>query len=210
MSYKIILDSSGELPEELKSDPRFENVPLTLIVGDETIVDDESFNQREYLQKVAVCSECAKSACPSPERYMESYETDAQDVYVITLSSKLSGSYNSACLGKHLYEDNKGAKNIYVIDSESASVGETQIALKIVEYYEQGKTFEEICPLIDKYRAEGKCKGIVNYDKLEEYRDFGGIRLEDDLIVTETGSKVVGDKQIPIKVEDVEAIVGQM
>ena len=64
--------------------------------------------------------------------------------------------------------------------------------------------------LIDKYRAEGKCKGIVNYDKLEEYRDFGGIRLEDDLIVTETGSKVVGDKQIPIKVEDVEAIVGQM
>ena len=64
--------------------------------------------------------------------------------------------------------------------------------------------------LIDKYRAEGKYKGIVNYDKLEEYRDFGGIRLEDDLIVTETGSKVVGDKQIPIKVEEVEAIVGQM
>ena len=49
----------------------------------------------------------------------------------------------------------------------------------------------------------------VNYDKLEEYRDFGGIRLEDDLIVTETGSKVIGSKQIPITVEDVEAIVGQ-
>ena len=63
--------------------------------------------------------------------------------------------------------------------------------------------------LIDKYKAEGKCKGIVNYDKLEEYRDFGGIRLEDDLVVTETGSKVIGDKQIPITVEDVEAIVGQ-
>ena len=63
--------------------------------------------------------------------------------------------------------------------------------------------------LIDKYKAEGKCKGIVNYDKLEEYRDFGGIRLEDDLIVTETGSKQIGSKQIPITVEDVEAIVGQ-
>lgn len=171
MSYKIILDSSGELPVELKSDPRFENVPLTLIVGDETIVDDESFNQREYLQKVAACSECAKSACPSPERYMESYETDAQDVYVITLSSKLSGSYNSACLGKHLYEDNKGAKNIYVIDSESASVGETQIALKIVEYYEQGKTFEEICPLIDKYRDEMKTYFVL--DNLETLRKNG-------------------------------------
>lgn len=63
--------------------------------------------------------------------------------------------------------------------------------------------------LIDKYKAEGKCKGIVNYDKLEEYRDFGGIRLEDDLVVTETGSKQIGSKQIPITVEDVEAIVGR-
>ena len=63
--------------------------------------------------------------------------------------------------------------------------------------------------LIDKYRAEGKCKGIVNYEKLESYRDFGGIRLEDDLIVTDTGAKIVGDRTIPITVEDVEAIVGR-
>ena len=63
--------------------------------------------------------------------------------------------------------------------------------------------------LIDKYKAEGKCQGIVNYDKLEEYRDCGGIRLEDDMIVTATGSKQIGSKQIPITVEDVEAMVGQ-
>ena len=62
--------------------------------------------------------------------------------------------------------------------------------------------------LIDKYKAEGKCQGIVNYDKLEQYRDFGGIRLEDDMIVTATGSKQIGSKQIPITVEDVEAMVG--
>ncbi len=62
--------------------------------------------------------------------------------------------------------------------------------------------------LIDKYKAEGKCKGIVNYDKLEQYRDFGGIRLEDDMIVTATGSKQIGSKQIPITVEDVEALLG--
>ena len=62
---------------------------------------------------------------------------------------------------------------------------------------------------MDKYRAEGKCKGIVNYEKLESYRDFGGIRLEDDLIVTDTGAKIVGDRTIPITVEDVEAIVGR-
>jgi Xaa-Pro aminopeptidase len=57
--------------------------------------------------------------------------------------------------------------------------------------------------------AEGKYRGIVNYEKLKEYRDFGGIRLEDDLLVTKTGCKIIGDKTIPITVEDVEAIVGQ-
>jgi Xaa-Pro aminopeptidase len=63
--------------------------------------------------------------------------------------------------------------------------------------------------LIDKLEAEGKYKGIVNYEKLKEYRDFGGIRLEDDLVVTETSGRVIGNKQIPITVEDVEAIVGK-
>ena len=66
-----------------------------------------------------------------------------------------------------------------------------------------------VSDLIDKYKAEGKCKGIVNYDKLEQYRDFGGIRLEDDMVVTETGSyRIGGDKMIPITIEDVEAVVG--
>ena len=49
----------------------------------------------------------------------------------------------------------------------------------------------------------------MNYEILKEYRDFGGIRLEDDLVVTETSGRVIGDKQIPITVEDVEAIVGK-
>lgn len=189
MSYKIVLDSSGELPENLKKDPRFESVPLTLIVGGETIIDDDTFNQKEYLQKVAACSECAKSACPSPEKYMEAYETEADDVYVITLSSKLSGSYNSACLGKHLYEESRGAKNIYVIDSESASVGESQIALMIVDLYEQGKTFGEICPLIEKYRDEMKTYFVL--DNLETLRKNGRLTRAKAVIASTLSIKPV-------------------
>ena len=73
MSYKIILDSCGELPAEYKADARFENVPLGLEVGDYQIMDDENFNQKEFLAKVAACPTCPKSSCPSPERYMEAY-----------------------------------------------------------------------------------------------------------------------------------------
>ena len=54
--------------------------------------------------------------------------------------------------------------------------------------------------LIDKCRAEGKYKGIVDYDALEAYRDFGGIRIEDDILVTESGSRIIGDRKIPVTV----------
>ena len=63
--------------------------------------------------------------------------------------------------------------------------------------------------LIDKCRAEGLYKGIVDYDALEAYRDFGGIRIEDDILVTETGSRMLGDKKIPVTVEELEAVVGR-
>ena len=63
--------------------------------------------------------------------------------------------------------------------------------------------------LIDKSKAEGLYKGIVNYDLLEEYRDFGGIRIEDDILVTAEGGRIIGDKHIPSSVEELEAVVGK-
>lgn len=63
--------------------------------------------------------------------------------------------------------------------------------------------------LIDKSRAEKRYGGIVNYDMLSTYANFGGIRIEDDVIVTESGNKIIGDKKIPITVEELEAVVGK-
>ena len=63
--------------------------------------------------------------------------------------------------------------------------------------------------LIDKCRAEGLYRGIVNYEALDDYRDFGGIRIEDDILVTESGSRMLGDKKIPVTVEELEAVVGR-
>ena len=63
--------------------------------------------------------------------------------------------------------------------------------------------------LIDKCRAEGLYKGVVDYDALEAYRDFGGIRIEDDLLVTETGCRMLGDRKIPVTIDELEAVVGR-
>lgn len=154
MSYKIAIDSCGELLNEWKDDERIESVPLTLMVGGESIIDDETFDQKDFLKKVAACLECPKSACPSPERYMKAYECEADHIYAVTLSSELSGSYNSAVLGKCLFlEDNPG-KKIHVFNSKSASGGESLIAMKIVECEEKGLSFEEVIETVDKYIEE--------------------------------------------------------
>lgn len=154
MSYKIAIDSCGELLNEWKDDERIESIPLTLMVGGESIIDDETFDQKDFLKKVAACLECPKSACPSPERYMKAYECEADHIYAVTLSSELSGSYNSAVLGKSLFlEDNPG-KKIHVFNSKSASGGESLIAMKIVECEEKGLSFEEVIETVDKYIEE--------------------------------------------------------
>lgn len=171
MSYKIVVDSCCELPEKYKKDSRFEIIPLGLEVGDYQIMDDENFDQKEFLAKVAAYSGCPKSSCPSPERYRESYHCDADNIYVVTLSSKLSGSHNSAVLGKSLYHEKYGDKNIYICDSESASCGETQIALRAMELEESGYSFDEIVKILEVFRDEMSTYFVL--DNLETLRKNG-------------------------------------
>lgn len=79
---------------------------------------------------------------------------DAEHVYAVTLSAELSGSYNSAVLGKNLYEEEYGEKDIYVFNSRSASVGETLIGLKIAECEEKGMSFQEVIETVESYIEE--------------------------------------------------------
>lgn len=150
MRYKIIIDSCGELLDEWKKDECFESIPLTLMVGAEQIIDDETFDQADFLAKVAASKEAVKSACPAPESYMEAY-SKADDIYVVTLSAELSGSYNSAVLGKNLYEEENGTKNIHVVNSRGAATTQVLIARKLNEYASQGMPFEEVVDKIEEY-----------------------------------------------------------
>lgn len=171
MSYKIVVDSCCELPEELLADPRFERVPLGIEVGEYRIEDDENFNQLEFLRKVAEYPGCPKSSCPSPERYMEAYHAEADHIYAVTLSSHLSGSYNSARLGINLFHEKYGDKQIHVFDSESASCGETQIALKIMELEEAGCSFDTIVKKTEEFRDALNTYFVL--DNLETLRKNG-------------------------------------
>lgn len=161
MSYKIVVDSCCDLPEEKRRDPHFQVVPLTLIVDDHHIIDDETFDQADFLRRVRESPNCPRSSCPSPESYRNAYEGE-DDIYVVTLSGNLSGSYNSAVQGKLLYEEDNKTKNIFIVDSCSASSGEVQIALLAQELAESGLSFAQVCERLTEYRL-----GMHTYFVLE-------------------------------------------
>ena len=171
MSYKVVIDSCGELLDEWKQDPRFESVALTLSVDGVNIIDDETFDQADFLKRVAECPECPKSACPSPERYMRAFDCEAEHVYVVTLSAELSGSYNSAVLGKNLLQEDHPDRQIHIFNSKSASVGQTLIAMKIQECEEAGLPFEQVIETVDAYIEQQHTFFVL--DNLETLRKNG-------------------------------------
>ena len=150
MSFHIVCDSCTDLTEEDLKKGCYTLVPLTLLVDGEEIIDDETFDQADFLAKVAASKESVKSACPAPESYMEAY-SKADDIYVVTLSAELSGSYNSAVLGKNIYESENGTKNIHVVNSRGAATTQVLIARNLNEYASQGMPFEEVVDKIEEY-----------------------------------------------------------
>ncbi len=172
MSYKIIGDSCTDLTEEQRKDPHFQIIPLTLQVGDTHVIDDETFDQKTFLELVKACPECPKTACPSPEAFKKAYEGDADPVFVVTLSEHLSGSYGSAVLGKDLYEEEHGKdKNIFVISSDSASPGQVNIAMFLQERCEAGVPFEQIVEEVKSFRDTMKTYFVL--ESLDALRKNG-------------------------------------
>jgi DegV family protein with EDD domain len=189
MSYKVVVDSCGELTEEMRASGNFVNVPLQLSIDGNTIVDDETFDQKAFLKAVAESSECPRSSCPSPEAYMDQYRCDAQRVYVVTLSAELSGSYNSAVLGKNLYEEEFGEKQIYVFNSRSASVGETLVALKIRECEEAGMSFEDVIRTVEEYIGSQHTYFVL--ESLESLRKNGRLTGMKAIVATALNIKPI-------------------
>lgn len=188
MPYRIIGDSCTDLTAELKQDKNISLVPLTLIVDDVPIEDDETFNQRDFLDRVKKSHSCPKSACPSPEDYMKEFKHEG-DIYVVTLSSNLSGSYNSAMLAKKMYLEENPTKNIEIIDSRSASVGQTLIVMKIKELIEKGDTFNLVKDKVNAFRDSLKTKFVL--ESLETLRKNGRLNTIQAIICSALNIKPV-------------------
>ena len=177
MSYRIIVDSCGELTDEMKKSGMYKSAPLSMEVNGTHVADDNTFDQARFLRLVAESPHCPRSSCPCPEEYMSFYDCGADRVYVVTLSSELSGSYNSAELGRKLFEEEHSDKKIYVFNSRSASVGETLIAMKIRECEERGMDFEEVKECVESYiKGQNTYFVLENLDTLRKNGRLTGIK----------------------------------
>ena len=151
---RLIVDSCCDLTPALREQLRAEVAPLKVTVaGGAEYLDDGTADVPALIADMARSKQGASSACPSAEEYAAPMRT-ASECFVVTLSSKLSGSYNAARVAAELVREDSPEKKIHVFDSESASAGEVLLALFLHERIEEGLAFDEIIPLADAFIAK--------------------------------------------------------
>lgn len=188
MSYLILCDSCTDFTDEMEKDPHFVRIPLTLHVGEEDIIDDETFDQASFLKKVADYPDASKSSCPSPEKFMDYFEK-ADEIYIVTLSCHLSGSFNSAELAKSMYLEDHPDKKIHVFDSKSASAGQSLIALEIQKRANNGLPFEQIVSEVTDFLNTMGTKFVL--ETLEVLRKNGRLSNVTAMLVNALNIKLV-------------------
>lgn len=146
----ILADSCCDLSPELLKKTQAKIAPLTITIDDTHYVDDGTVDIPPYLAAMKVSKNPVRSACPSPDLYAEDIRATEGDCFIVTLSAKLSGSHNAASLGVQLAQEDMPEKKVHVFDSESASAGETYIALMIHDLIAAGKSFEQIVELVEE------------------------------------------------------------
>ena len=146
----ILADSCCDLSPELLKKTQARVAPLTITIDDTHYVDDGTVDIPPYLAAMKASKNPVRSACPSPDLYAEDIKAAEGDCFIVTLSSKLSGSHNAAALGAQLAEEDMPEKKVHVFDSESASAGETYLALMIHDLIAAGKTFEQIVETVEE------------------------------------------------------------
>ena len=155
MGFKIIADSSNDMSPELQEKYPVEIIPFKLTLDGREYVDDDTLDPIEFIEAMRQAKDVPRSACPSPNDFLEAFEGE-EDCFVVTISAKLSGTYNSAQIAKDMFLERFPGKRIHLVDSMSASIGETLISMKLHELIAKGEGFSDIVQKITAYVQDMK------------------------------------------------------
>jgi len=166
--YNIVVDSGCDVSKELINGENCEltHIPLNIQLGDKVYIDDENIDLDDYLANMGASKSAVKTSAPSPSLFFEQYKK-GENVFVVTLSSKLSATYQSAVSAKDMYIDEYGKKFIHVFDSMTASVGESVITIKLSELIKKGLGTSEIVDQMNQFIKDARTYFIIDkFDNL--------------------------------------------
>lgn len=148
MEYKIVMDSAGDLQEF--GNVNFACAPLKILAGEKEFVDNKACDTAEMVAFLRGYKGKASTACPSVGEYLEAFG-EAENVYCITITSGLSGSYNAASIAAQTFREQYPNRKIHVFDTLSAGAEMALIAEKVRDLVLEGLPFEAVVEQVNAY-----------------------------------------------------------
>ncbi|MPQ43184.1 DegV family protein [Clostridium tarantellae] len=209
---KIITDSTCDLSRDLIDKHNIEILPVLINFGEESYLDGVEINLTEMLTRIEVENCLPTTAQVTPNRFMENYKKYLDEGYKIIsihLSSKMSGTYQSACIAKQMLE----SEDIIVIDSHNVTLGLGMIVLKACNLVKEGKSFEEIEKEILEYKKH--VKSTIAFESLDNLVRGGRLSKGKAMFVNALGIKLLlniqdGEMNVLGKVRGSKKIIKEM
>ncbi len=148
--FKLIADSSANITAV--EGVTYQSVPMTIRAGERDFVDDETLDTHELLDHLASYNGKSGTACPSLDGWLKAFE-GADEIFVLTISSNLSGTYTSAMAARDVYLQSHPDVNIHVFDTLSTGPEMQLLAEKLAELHAKGLPFDVICEKGREYLA---------------------------------------------------------
>lgn len=161
-SIKIITDGSCDFPQEVLDRVKPGIVGINVAFGEESYIGGVEIDDKTFYEKMRGCKALPKTSSPSPDRFIERFDCEEDEIIVFTLTSKLSSTYSNAVLAKNMYLEENPEKRIEVVDSESGSIGVALMILRSHQLIEQGKTMDEVLENIERLKKEMIFFGTLN------------------------------------------------
>lgn len=147
---KLVADSSCDMAAFPGAD--FSIVPLTISTDEREFIDGADLDVDAMLSYLENYKGRSYTACPSTDAWLKAFEGSDNEIFAVTITSGLSGTYNSANTAKDMYLHDHPDAKIYIIDSLSTGPGMYLLLEKLVELDKEGFSFDEICKKIEEYK----------------------------------------------------------
>lgn len=163
-NMRVIIEGSTDFPKELLDKMGVKVVGINIAFGDENYIGGVDISEETFYEKMRGCKELPKTSSPSPEKFIEMFDCEEEEILIITLTSKLSSTYSSAVLAKNIYlEHNPGAnKRIAVVDSLSGSIGVGLMVYKANKLIQEGKSLKEVTEYLENIKTDLAFYGVLN------------------------------------------------